>query len=166
MQRATDRQRTLAAHGALMSDERLLIEMLDPARMTSVEGRVLVHGQNERTGRNYLMLEGTDAKVHFINYTREIEESRSRGELRTNSFVRLQKLSPARVLIRVNDLGNAEMLLNNPRHLGEVAHQLPECGIVPTEDGWEGWLGRYQAALSKTAREIEERMERDRIRGR
>ena len=57
MQRATDRQRTLAAHGALMSDERLLIEMLDPARMTSVEGGVLVHGQDERTGRNYLMLE-------------------------------------------------------------------------------------------------------------
>jgi hypothetical protein len=48
-----------------MSDERLPIEVLNPAQMTSVEGRVLVHGQDEQTGRNYLMLEGTDAKVHF-----------------------------------------------------------------------------------------------------
>jgi hypothetical protein len=45
MQQTTDRQRTLAAHGALMSDERLPIEVPDPASMTAVEGRVLVHGQ-------------------------------------------------------------------------------------------------------------------------
>ncbi len=69
MQRTVDRQRTLAAHGVVMSDERLPIEVLDPAQMTSVEGRVLVHGQDEQTGRNYLMLEGTDAKIHFIHYT-------------------------------------------------------------------------------------------------
>ena len=50
----------------------------------SVEGRVLVHGQDDQNGRSYLMLEGTDARVHFINYTPEIEEARSRGELRTN----------------------------------------------------------------------------------
>jgi hypothetical protein len=33
-----------------------------------------------------LMLEGTDALVHFIYYTPELEEARSRGELRTNSL--------------------------------------------------------------------------------
>ena len=64
--------------------------------MTSVEGRVLVHGQDENSGRNYLMLEGTDAKVYFVHYTREMEEARSRGELRTNAFVRLKKLAAAR----------------------------------------------------------------------
>jgi Protein of unknown function (DUF3363) len=53
MQRTADRQRTLAAHGALMSDERLHIEVLDLRQLTSVEGRVLVHGQDEQTGRGY-----------------------------------------------------------------------------------------------------------------
>jgi len=24
-------------------------------------------------------------------------------------------------------------------------------GIVPQEDGWNGWLGRYQSALQETA---------------
>ncbi len=84
MQRTSDRQRTLAAHGVLMSDERLPIEVLDLRQITSVEGRVLVHGQDEQTGRNYLMLEGTDAKVHFIQYAPEMEEARSRGELRVS----------------------------------------------------------------------------------
>jgi type IV secretory pathway VirD2 relaxase len=165
MQRTADRQRTLAAHGVVMSDERLPIVVFDPAQMTSVEGRVLVHGQDEQTGRNYLMLEGTDAKIHFIHYTPEMEEARSRGELRTNSFVRLRKVPVDRALmLDVNDLGDAEMLLSNPRHLGEAARQLLKRGIMPTEDGWGGWLGRYQSVLCKTTREIEERDERDWVR--
>ena len=148
-----------------MSDERLPIEVLDPARLTSVEGRVLVHGQDEQTGRNYLMLEGTDAKVHYIHYTPEMEEARSRGEIRANSFIRLRRLPVARTLmLDVVDLGDAEMLLNNPRHFGEVARQLLKRGIIPTEDGWGGWLGRYQSALCTTTREIEERNERDWVR--
>ena len=148
-----------------MSDERLPIEVLNPAQMTSVEGRVLVHGQDEQTGQNYLMLEGTDAKVHYIHYTPEMEEARSRGELRTNSFVRLRKLPVDRALmLDVNDLGDAEILLNDPRHLGETARQLLKRGIRPTEDGWGGWLGRFQSALCRTIQEIEERNARDWIR--
>jgi len=162
MQRTSDRQRTLAAHGALLSDERLPMEVLDWRQVASVEGRVLVHGQDEQTGRSYLMLEGTDAKVHFINYSREIEEARSRGDLRTNSWVRLRKLSlDGALTLDVKDLGNAELLLTNLRHLGEEARELLKRGIMPTEDGWGGWLGKYQAALCKTAREIEERKERN-----
>jgi hypothetical protein len=51
MQQTTDRQKTLAAHGVVMSDSRLVIEALDSVTMTSVEGRVLVHGQDEQSGR-------------------------------------------------------------------------------------------------------------------
>ncbi|MGO9010155.1 MAG: DUF3363 domain-containing protein [Bryobacteraceae bacterium] len=162
MQRTSDRQRTLAAHGALMSDERLAVEVLDLRHATSVEGRVLVHGQDEQSGRNYLMLEGTDARVYFINYSREMEDARSRGELRTNSFVRLRELSVnGTPTLDVNDLGDAERLLTNRSHLGEKAREQIKRGTTPTEDGWGGWLGKYQAALCKTTREIEERKERN-----
>jgi hypothetical protein len=136
MQRTSDRQRTLAEHGALVSDERLPMEVLDARPITSVGGRVLVHGHDEQSGRNYLMQEGTDAKVYFINYGREMEEARSRGELRTNSFVRLRKVSLNGVLtLDVKDLGDAEQLLTNPRHLGEAARELVRRGIMPNEDG-------------------------------
>jgi len=84
IERTADRQRTLAAHGIPMSDNRLPIDVLDMRTFTSVEGRILVHCQDEPPGRNYLMLEGTDAKVHFIQYTSEMELLRADGGLRTN----------------------------------------------------------------------------------
>ncbi len=166
MQRAADRQKTLAAHGALMSDERLPLEVLDLSQLSTVEGRVLVHGQDEQSGRNYLMLEGTDAKVYFIHYAPEMEEARSRGELRINSFVHLQMLSRHGISeLDVEDLGNAERLLSNQRYLTTAAGKLLNRGIMPTEDGWGGWLGRYQRALAKAASQIiqcqEERLARN-----
>jgi type IV secretory pathway VirD2 relaxase len=161
MQRVSDRQKTLAAHGVPMSDERLPIEMLDMRRLMPVEGRILVHGQDEQSGQSYLMLEGTNAKVHFIYYTPEMEEARSRGGLRTNYFVRLQKLSIAsRSTLDIRDLGDAEKLLQNRRLLGENARTLLRSGVIPTEDGWGGWLGRYQAALTSAANEIVHNHER------
>ncbi len=166
MQRTTDRQRTLAAHGVLMSDERLPVEVLDPASMTSVEGRVLVHGHDEQSGRNYLMLEGTDAKVYFVHYTREMEEARSRGELRANSFVRLKKLAAVRPLMDVMDLGDAELLLANSLHLSDIARESLKRGTATAEEGWGGWLGRYQAALSKAVRDVADVRERNPTRSR
>jgi type IV secretory pathway VirD2 relaxase len=163
MQRAADRQKTLVAHGALMSDERLPIEVLDLTKATSVEGRVLVHGQDEQTGRNYLMLEGTDAKVHFIQHGPEIEAARSRGELRVSSFVRLRRLSGT-ARLEVSDLGDAEKLLKNIRHLRETTGRLLRLGTTPTEDGWGGWLGRYQAAIREAAIEKGRQNQRDRTR--
>jgi hypothetical protein len=44
MQRTADRQKTLAAHGIAISDNRLPIELLDMEKVTAVEGRILVHG--------------------------------------------------------------------------------------------------------------------------
>jgi type IV secretory pathway VirD2 relaxase len=46
MQRAGDRQKLLAAHGVMVSDERLPIEVLDLGKTDSVEGRILVHGED------------------------------------------------------------------------------------------------------------------------
>jgi type IV secretory pathway VirD2 relaxase len=163
MWRTTDRQKTLAAHGVLMSDNRLAIEFFDWAKATTVEGRVLVHGQDEQSGRSYLMLEATHGMVCLINYTPEIEEARSRGELGTNSFARFKR-SVGRPVIDMDDLGDADALLNNPGHLRTAARRLLEQGIMPTDDGWSGWLGRYQAALCNAITEIEEPKERDVVR--
>jgi len=155
MQRTTDRQRTLAAHGVPISDDRLPIQVLDIDRFTDVEGRVLVHGQDEQTGCSYLMLEGVDAKIHFVQYTAEIERLRADGGLRTNSFLRLRGVSAnGKLVLQVQDLGDAETAIRNRSLLGVKARSLLESGIVPTVDGWGGWLGRYQAALAGEANEI------------
>jgi hypothetical protein len=114
-----------------------------------------VHGQDEHSGRDYLMLEGTGAKVHFIGYTPEMEEARSNGALRTNSFVRMRRLSVGgQSTLDIRDLGNAEKLLANRSLLRENARALLKRGIIPTEGVWGGWLGKYQAALASATTEI------------
>jgi len=159
MQRAGDRQKMLAAHGALISDERLQLVVLDQRNLRSLEGRVLVHGEDElggNAGRHYALVEGTDARVHLVYHSRELEEARGRGQLRPNSFVRLRKqFENGRPVLKVDDFGDAEAILRNRRHLEATVRPLIKRGINPAEDGWGGWLGRYQAALAQAAVSIE-----------
>jgi hypothetical protein len=157
MQRIGDRQKTLASHGIPMSDARLSIATLEFRNLTSIEGRVLVHGEEEsgrEAGRGYLMLEGTDARIHHIYYTPEVEDARRRGALKTNSFVRLRKLfANGEPKLEIDNLGDSESVLCNKAHMRQTARELVKRGVVPDEDGWGGWLGRYQSALKKVALE-------------
>src|SRR4029077_8916469 len=91
LQRSSDRQKMLAAHGAQLSDPRLPVEITDVRKLKIVEGRVLLHAEDEGSGRRYLLLEGIDAKIHLIYHTDSIEEARRVGKLAVNSFVRLEK---------------------------------------------------------------------------
>ena len=162
MQRTTDHQRVLTMHGALLSDSRLGIEVINWKNTQSVEGRILVHGQNEQSGKSYLMLEATTGRVFYIPYTREIEEVRSRGGLKTNALVRLRRIFADRQpSMEVRDYGDAEGALKNRRLLREKIHDMQTTGAAMTEDGWGGWLGRYQHAVSVEA----EMPIKDRVRG-
>jgi hypothetical protein len=148
MQRAGDRQKTLFAHGELVSDMRLPVEVINWSQMASVEGRVLMHGEDEHSGKSFLMLESTSARVHFIPYTQEMDEIRARGGLKTNSFIRMRtQTDDGRLRIEIADFGQAEVLLTNRQLLRETFEELRRHGRRPTEDGWGGWLGRYQKAL-------------------
>lgn len=156
MQRSADWQKTLGAHGALRSDEKLSLNMLDLRDLTTLEGRILVHGEDENSGRSYLMLEGTDARVHYVHYTPEMKEARSSGGLKTNSFIRLRKLlKEGRPVLDVDELGDAESILHNKLHFRERAQQLIRRGIAPRAEGWNGWLGHYQKVLADAAARLE-----------
>jgi hypothetical protein len=129
MQRTGDRQKMLEAHGVLVSDARLPLQMLDSRRIRSLAGRILMHGEDEGTGRNFMMLEGTDATVHCVYYTPEMSEARSRGWLRANSFVRIQRVFvDGRSQIELDDLGDANQLLSDRRHFQETARKRSGAG--------------------------------------
>jgi type IV secretory pathway VirD2 relaxase len=156
MQRNAVRQKTLAAHGALVSDQRLQMTVLDVRSLTALEGRVLVHGEEESSGRSYLILEGTDARLHYIYYTPEIEAARSSGGLRTNSFIQLRRsTAESRPSLEIDDMGDSDAILRNKRHLRETGQRLLRRGIIPQDDGWSGWLGRYQRALRDAVTTLE-----------
>ena len=115
------------------------VEAVDWQQIAAVEGRVLTHGEEEHSGKNYLLLESTAAKVYYIPYTREMEESRSLGGLKTNSFVRLRRLSGnGRLRIEIEDFGHAEAILTNRRLLREKVEALRRQGVRPTDEAGEG----------------------------
>jgi hypothetical protein len=104
-----------------------------------------------------MMLEGTDAKVHCIYRTSQMAEARGREGLRVNRFVRLRKFENGRPLLEIDELGHSERILSDRLHREETVRRLMESGKAPVEEGWGGWLGRYQAALRRTTPSVEER---------
>ena len=157
MQRAADNQKTLAAHGALLSDQRLQLSAPNWRDVTSLDGRVLSHGE-EDNGNRFLLLEGTDARVYYLRYTPELEEARSRGNLTTNSFVAIKKTMDEnhRRRIVVANLGDAEAIFENRHHFRSLAKRLLHRGGVPFDDErWDGWLGRYHETLREAVFDLD-----------
>jgi hypothetical protein len=157
MQRAHDRQKMLAGKGSLLSDERLQIVVTTSRQIRELQGRVLTHGEEEQGSRHYMLLEGTDARVHLLYYTPEMEDARSQGKLRVNSFVRLRRhFVNGQPLLEIDNRGDANALLKNKAFLSDAAQRLIKRGVIPTEEGWGGWLGAYQRAVHQaTARDTE-----------
>jgi type IV secretory pathway VirD2 relaxase len=150
MQRTTDRQRVLASHGALLSDERLPLEVTGFKKLNRVEGRVVAHGQEEGTDRAYIMIEGVDGKVHLLYQNEEIQNARRQGLLRVNSFARIEKRFPEGMPnLHVEDFGDAFDLLKNNSYFDNTALKLIQCGVTEVERTWSGWLGDYQDAIEK-----------------
>src|SRR5580698_10198395 len=94
------------------------------------------------------MLEGRDARIHYVYYTPEIEGARNRGGLRTNSFIQLRKsTADSRLMLEIDDMGDSEALLHDKRQLRQVGQRLIRRGIMPEDDGLE----RMARSVSKGA---------------
>jgi len=148
MQHTNDRQKTLARHAALVSDERLPLQITAFPAIFVLEGRVLGHGQEENSDRPYLLLEGVEGKIHLLSQNAEIQAARRQGQLRVNSFVRIEKqFAGALPFLRIEDLGDSSKLLQNEEYFRTAAQRLLQRGAVDFEAVWGGWLGKYQQQL-------------------
>ena len=117
---------------------------------------MLSHGEEE-DGRRYLMFVGTDGRVYYLRYTRELDEARSCGDLTTNSFVVINKTvdEDRRRRIVVANLRNAEMFFENRDHFRSMAKRLIEHGVNLSEDErWGDWLGRYYEKLREATYDL------------
>jgi type IV secretory pathway VirD2 relaxase len=148
LQQSGDRQKMLAAHGALLSDKRLPLQVTTLRQLQRVAGRVLLHTEDEQTGKRYMLVEGTDAKVHLIYHTSAIEAARSEGKLTVGSFIRIEKrFTDKKPVFHMDDLGDAKTLLQNSSHFRKEADLLLRRGVHEIQPVWGGWLGLYQTKL-------------------
>jgi hypothetical protein len=166
LQQSGDRQKMLAAHGALVSDKRLPLQVTTLRQLQSVAGRVLLHTEDEQTGKRYMLVEGTDAKVHLIYHTRAIEEAREQGKLAVENFIRIEKrFVKEKPTLHVDDLGGANALLQNSSYFRKEAELLLRRGVRDVQPVWGGWLGQYQAMLQTALSNPDRRKREDSGRG-
>lgn len=144
MQKTHDRLKITAEHGVLASDRRLPFRVLRSADITQIEGRVLVTGQDEASGRNYVLLESIRGEVVQIPQVREFEELRQHGGLKAGSYLRLnaQRDQAGKPRFNAVDLGDAMTLLSDQAFLSENAARL----LSEMPEGWGGWLGNLRGA--------------------
>lgn len=148
MQQANDRQKMLARHAALVSDTRLPLQITPFTAISVLEGRVLGHGHEENSGRPYLLLEGVDGKIHFLWQNTDIQAARRQGQLRVNSFIRMEKQFASTLpFLKIDDLGDSRQLLQNEGYFRKTAFSQLQNGVREIESSWGGWLGDYQLAL-------------------
>ena len=171
MQRLGDRQKILAVCGVPVSDPRLPLVMFDVRNCTMLEGRVLVHGEDEGTGRTFMMIEGSDAKVHCIYHTPEMAEARSRGGLRANRFVRLcKRFENGRPLLEVEEFGRSMKSVRDRLHHGATVERFSKTGMALCGDGHGDRRAHDQNSVRKEATELDKvptrNRERDHLLGR
>ena len=119
-------------------------------------GCVLLHTEDEQTGKRYMLVEGTDARVHLIYHTSAIEEARKKGKLAVDSFIRIEKrFEHEKPTLCVDDLGDANALLQNSSHFHKEAEFLLRRGIRDVQSEWGGWLGQYQTRPQSELRNLD-----------
>jgi len=92
MQRLGDRQKIWPLTGVPVSDTRLPLVMFDSSNCTTLEGRILAHGERKRPAASFMMLEGTDGQG-ALHLSQRLKWPKPRpGGLRANRFVRMRKV--------------------------------------------------------------------------
>jgi Protein of unknown function (DUF3363) len=167
MQRTSDRQKTISQQASLASDPRIPLQVDDWRKLRNIEGRVLGHGEEEGSGKRYMLLEGTDGKLHYLTHTPQIDEARSQDKLKPDSFVTIQRTKvDGKIGHRLEDQGRADAILSDAAFLSNRAAKINQLRDhnreTPDNTGdplrppstFGGWLGAYSAAVERRAAEL------------
>ena len=69
-----------------------------------------------------------------------------------DNFIRIEKrFAKKKPVLHVDDLGDANALLQNSSYFHKEAELLLRKGIHDVQPVWGGWLGQYQAKLQSTS---------------
>jgi hypothetical protein len=162
VQKTHDRQKIMREHGVLAS-ARLPFRIVRPSQLKDEEGRILVHGQDEFSGNNYMLLESIRGEVLQVPHSREISAARKCGNLPAGHYVRIERRESedeSASSFRISDFGDAAELTQNPllprraRRENRAAHARFEARLarsVPSSGSRYGRATKSTKSRSKLA---------------
>jgi hypothetical protein len=140
---AHDRQRTLDRFGVPASDPATPVHATAWRDLDKLEGRILVHGQEDNSDRAYMLIEDVNGVIRFMEHRREIEQLRAVGRLQPGSYIAMRmRWIHKQPLWIVNDFGPAEEALRHQQFLEQCTYR----GVDPKHH-LGGWLGRFRDAI-------------------
>lgn len=91
MQVSQDRLKTKFQHREMISDPSAQLVATELKTLGQrVAGKLVGTGLNEQTGRSYMMVEGFDGKVHYLNQSPKVQRMRGEGDLKAGDYVALE----------------------------------------------------------------------------
>lgn len=154
-QQANDRQKIMQQFGVMASDKRVPFVKTEWRHITKLEGRILVHGQEDQAHRSYMLLEDVNGKIHFLDHRPEIEKLRQAGKLQPDSYAAMRVVwEDRKPRWIVEDYGSAAEALRSDDFIDHCLRR----GVHPPAHGFGGWLGQFRDAIER-ARHMPEKAE-------
>ena len=161
MQESGDILKTMYSARDIQSDPRMPLKKtgnLQPGQV--IEGRMIAAGQDDDSGKPYLLLETTEGIVHHIYQTQAMQKARGEGALKRGDFLTVEskefekdgKKITATVM---KNHGSGHKLLSDKKHLtSQVLRAVKTRKALPEFRPSIGWLGNYQKAIKEQAAEL------------
>ncbi len=154
-----------ARHQEQILDKRAPLAVTKLAPGQELTGRVVGTGlENEARDRRYLMLEGTDGKLHYLHQTPAIIRARGEGKIATGEVVTLQarefeKDGRKVRYIRVEQHSELRAMQMDKR-IGnrldlEALKTIEHDGRVDAR-GWEGFAGKWRQVMNDRVQVLEQ----------
>ena len=143
VQQTRDLQQMQDRFGVLASDPSLPFQRTDWKEIDKLEGRVLVHGQEDNKEAAYMLVEDVNGIIRMLDHRNEIVASRQQGLLQPGTYIAMRKSFVGKtVKWTVEDFGPAEACVTDPDFLDRCVKR-----GVKSNHGYGGWLGKFRDAM-------------------
>lgn len=143
LQLAGDKQKMLGRSMEPASSNKQPVITMQWSQVEHLHARILGHGEDEATGRRFMMLETVSGNVVYLPHRADTEAMRNQQQLTRNHFVTFSRGPRGRLL--VEDHGTAAEALQDRALMAQLAKEQP-AGY-----GRPGWLGELDTAMDQAA---------------
>ncbi len=160
IQESGDILKTMYSARDIQSDPRMPVQKATLQAGQSIEGRMVATGEDESTGKPYVLLESPDGIVQHVYQTMAMQKARAEGTLKRGDYLTVEGKELERdgkkfLALVMRNHGSGHKLLTDSKHLtAQVLRSVHKHKALPQPRPLAGWLGEYQQAIQKQAAEL------------